>query len=284
VPIRPNSPTRVAVWLRPIPPTKHRDRPSQHSPAGAAQAWLARHPQGAPANGRVALLPAADCLGGLLPVRTLPLDGVASRPTGTALARAIGWLVKSGEPSQAPSRPGPAGTGHGGARPVDSEKPHPVLLGSDVLSVSWRRTCGALMAVLTGTTSHQPSASSTPAGARSPSRTPGLQSLRVLTGWWLCRNLPSKARAAHWVSSPSIPSILLGVPDVSRLRPVQGSLSKAREELGFAAQSKATERLFGRGRQSANPRITGGLVSHFQGRSDAPSTGVDPGGCRSFRW
>jgi hypothetical protein len=77
------------------------------------------------------------------------------------------------------------------------------------------------------------------------------------------------------VSSPSTPSILLGVPDVSRLRPVQGSLSKAREELGFAAQSKSIERMFGRGRQSANPRITGGLVSHDQAkRSRANPVGV----------
>ena len=68
------------------------------------------------------------------------------------------------------------------------------------------------------------------------------------------------------VSSPSTPSTLLGVPDVSRLRPVQGRLSKARNAQGLPAQSKSTERLFGRGRQSANPRIPGGLVSHLQGQ------------------
>jgi hypothetical protein len=61
-------------------------------------------------------------------------------------------------------------------------------------------------------------------------------------------------------------SVYLCVPDVSRLGPVHGPLSKAR------SQSKSTERLFGRGRQSANPRITGGLVSHDQSR------GVPPGG------
>ena len=66
------------------------------------------------------------------------------------------------------------------------------------------------------------------------------------------------------VSSPSTPFISLGVPAVSRLCPVQGRLSKARVEKGFPAQSKATERLFGRGRQRANQRITGGLVSHDQ--------------------
>jgi hypothetical protein len=31
--------------------------------------------------------------------RTLPLDGAASRPIGTALPRASGWLVKPGETS-----------------------------------------------------------------------------------------------------------------------------------------------------------------------------------------
>ena len=72
------------------------------------------------------------------------------------------------------------------------------------------------------------------------------------------------------MSSPSTPSILLGVPDVSRLRPVQGALSKAREELGFAAQSKSIERMVGRGRQSANPRITGGLVSSTRGNASPP--------------
>jgi hypothetical protein len=60
--------------------------------------------------------------------------------------------------------------------------------------------------------------------------------------------------------------LFLGVPDVSRVRPVQGRLSKAGSEQDFPAQSKATERMFGRGRQSANPRITGGLVSHDQGK------------------
>jgi hypothetical protein len=54
------------------------------------------------------------------------------------------------------------------------------------------------------------------------------------------------------VSSPSTPSVSLGVPDVSRLRPVQGALSKARSEKGFTAHSRSTEPLFGRGRQSAN--------------------------------
>jgi hypothetical protein len=42
--------------------------------------------------------------------------------------------------------------------PVDSEKQHLGLLGSDVLSMSWRRTCGALLAVLTWHDIHQPSA------------------------------------------------------------------------------------------------------------------------------
>ena len=69
------------------------------------------------------------------------------------------------------------------------------------------------------------------------------------------------------VSSPSsTPSVSLGVPLVSRLRPARGRLSKARAEKGFPAQNKSTEHLFGRGRQSANPRIPGGLVSHEQGK------------------
>jgi hypothetical protein len=72
----------------------------------------------------------------------------------------------------------------------------------------------------------------------------------------------------------------LGVPDVSRLCPVQGQLSKARVEKGFPAHSKAIERLFGRGRQSANPRITGGLVSLTRangGRGLEPFDGRQPG-------
>jgi hypothetical protein len=63
---------------------------------------------------------------------------------------------------------------------------------------------------------------------------------------------------------PLDPSISLGVPDVSRLCPLQDRFSKARSTHGFPAQSKSTEPLFGRGRQSANPRITGGLVSPDQ--------------------
>jgi hypothetical protein len=51
---------------------------------------------------------------------------------------------------------------------------------------------------------------------------------------------------------------------VSRLCPVQVRLSKARHENGLPAQSKSIERLFGRGRQSANPRTFGGLVSSGQ--------------------
>jgi hypothetical protein len=42
--------------------------------------------------------------------------------------------------------------------PVHPKKDHRILLRSDLLSVSQRRTRGALMAVLPGTTSHQPSA------------------------------------------------------------------------------------------------------------------------------
>jgi len=60
------------------------------------------------------------------------------------------------------------------------------------------------------------------------------------------------------VSSPSTPSISLGVPHVSRLCPVQDRLSKARYENSSPAQSKSIECLFGRGRQSASQRITGG--------------------------
>jgi hypothetical protein len=71
--------------------------------------------------------------------------------------------------------------------------------------------------------------------------------------------------------SPSTPSVSLGVPGVSRLRPVEGLLSKAREEQDFPAQSRPTERMFGRGRQSANPRITGGLVSSDQAERFAAS-------------
>jgi hypothetical protein len=46
----------------------------------------------------------------------------------------------------------------------------------------------------------------TPAGARSPPRAPRLPCLRVLTGRQLRRSLPSKARAAPLVPSPSTPS------------------------------------------------------------------------------
>jgi hypothetical protein len=77
------------------------------------------------------------------------------------------------------------------------------------------------------------------------------------------------------VSSPSTPSSSLGLPDLFRLRPVQRRLSKASIEKEFPAQSKSTERLFGRGRQSANQRITGGLVSHDQAkRSHAARVGI----------
>jgi hypothetical protein len=65
------------------------------------------------------------------------------------------------------------------------------------------------------------------------------------------------------------------VPSPSRLRwPQQGKRYQ-----GFAAQSKSTERLFGRGRQSANPRITGsreacqGSVEDREGRVAAPCLG-----------
>jgi len=68
------------------------------------------------------------------------------------------------------------------------------------------------------------------------------------------------------VSSPSTPSIPLGVPHVSRLCPVQDRLSKARYENSLPAQSKSIECLFGRGRQSANPRTFGGLVMSEQAR------------------
>jgi hypothetical protein len=66
---------------------------------------VAGAPRSASANGRVVLRPAAGCLGGLIPVRTLPLDGVASRPTGTAMARGKpdGWSGR-GETSS-PSTP-----------------------------------------------------------------------------------------------------------------------------------------------------------------------------------
>ena len=63
---------------------------------------------------------------------------------------------------------------------------------------------------------------------------------------------------------PLDPLHLSRVPDVSRLRPVKGCLSKARNREGFLGQSKSIERMFGRGRQSANPRIPGGLVSHLE--------------------
>jgi hypothetical protein len=67
-----------------------------------------------------------------------------------------------------------------GLAPVHPNKQHGILLRSDLLSVSQRRTCGALMAVLTGTTSHQPSALlNTGQGTLSPesSRLPFLQVL-----------------------------------------------------------------------------------------------------------
>jgi hypothetical protein len=81
----------------------------------------------------------------------------------------------------------------------------------------------------------------------------------------------------------SSPSTSRGVPDVSRLRPVQGRLSKARDEKRSPAQSKSIEHLFGRGRQSANQRITGGLVSHDQGiaLSRARTSGAAEAGDRS---
>jgi hypothetical protein len=72
-----------------------------------------------------------------------------------------------------------------------------VLLCSDVLTMSQRRTRGALMAVLTGTTSHQPSALlNTSRGTVSP-KSSRLPSLRVLTGWRLRRSLPSELVRPH---------------------------------------------------------------------------------------
>jgi hypothetical protein len=70
---------------------------------------------------------------------------------------------------------------------------------------------------------------------------------------------------------PPRPLHLARRPDVSRLCPVQGRLSKARCESRVPAQSKATERMFGRGRQSANPRIPGGLVSSTRGNASSPA-------------
>jgi hypothetical protein len=53
---------------------------------------------------------------------------------------------------------------------------------------------------------------------------------------------------------------------VFRLRPVTEAVSKAISVTVSAAHSRPTELLFGRGRQSASPRIPGGLVSHLQGK------------------
>jgi hypothetical protein len=86
---------------------------------------------------------------------------------------------------------------------------------------------------------------------------------------------PECGRQPRGRRPPPRPPPSLGVPDVSRLCPVQVRLSKARHENGLPAQSKSIERLFGRGRQSAGPRITGGLVSHEQAkRSRASSDGT----------
>ena len=68
----------------------------------------------------------------------------------------------------------------------------------------------------------------------------------------------------------------LSVPDVSRFCPVQGRVQQGKEQKDFPAHSKSTERMFGRGRQSANPRITGGLVSHEQGKRSATGLLVSP--------
>jgi hypothetical protein len=97
-------------------------------------------------------------------------------------------------------------------------------------------------------------------------------------GRWLRRLGVAISRGE--VSSPSTPSISLGAPDVSRLRPVQGRLSKARLRDGLPAQSRSTEHRFGRGRQSADQRITGGLVGHDQSRGVAPA---DPMSTREGR-
>jgi hypothetical protein len=81
--------------------------------------------------------------------------------------------------------------------PVDSEKQHPsppwLRRAVCELEKDLRRPNGRAH-LARHPTSRPPS--STPAGARSPPRAPGLPSLRVLTGWWLRRSLPSKARAA----------------------------------------------------------------------------------------
>jgi hypothetical protein len=77
------------------------------------------------------------------------------------------------------------------------------------------------------------------------------------------------------VSSPSTPSIPLGVPDVSRLCPVQDRISKARYENGLPAQSKSIERLFGRGRQSCRAPDTDWPREPLKGRpSDRHSGSV----------
>jgi len=66
-------------------------------------------------------------------------------------------------------------------------------------TVGWLASCrgGALMAVLIGTTSHQPSALlNTGRGTVSPENS-RLPFLRVLTGWWLRRSLSSRLVRPH---------------------------------------------------------------------------------------
>ena len=125
------------------------------------------------------------------------------------------------------------------------------------------------MAVLTGTTSHQPSVLlNTGRGTVSP-KSSRLRSLRVLTGWWPRRSLPSKARADALGAAHRTPS--------GRWRRGQGVTNRLRRDWLATLRTKRSSSPSGRAEQRGGQFVTGcraRLLYRYDPTSDDAHSGA----------